>query len=271
MCSRQNHFSAVLQRHGQQASLLYRAAHRVATDFLVTIRAIVIYRTRRPSPSSGLSSPGSSTCPRFAAPLDETLDTRGLKVDNKGGMGQIGWHSSESQEQGCGKAGRRSEGVRAAWTGAEKEDGVMRGIHAAILVVSISLLVCGCAGLRRAQGTAPAPTVGPAEPCLEAHGFTVLSFRAVRDSYDRISIVGEIKNTSSATRGVELQASLRDAGGRVVAVGHFCPASNRNIIPEETWPFTYSFGRQEDAAEAELRIVGAFRTMDILNVASTTP
>jgi len=54
-------------------------------------------------------------------------------------------------------------------------------------------------------------------------------------------------------------------------VGHFFPASYRNIVPDETWPFTYSFGRQEDAAEAELRIVGVFRTTDMLNVASTTP
>ncbi len=53
-----------------------------------------------------------------------------------------------------------------------------------------------------------------------------------------------------------------------LAVGHFYPASYRNIVPDETWPFTYSFGRQEDAVEAELRIVGAFRTMDLLNFAS---
>jgi hypothetical protein len=54
-------------------------------------------------------------------------------------------------------------------------------------------------------------------------------------------------------------------------VGHFYPASYRNIVPGETWPFTYSFGRQEEAIDAELRIVGAFRTMDIVNVASVTP
>lgn len=102
-------------------------------------------------------------------------------------------------------------------------------------------------------------------PCLEQHGFAVFAFRAIRDSYGHLSVVGEITNTSSAARGVEMQASLRDTSGRIVAVGHFCPASNRNIVPGESWPFTYSFGRQEDAVDAELRIVGSFRTTDILN------
>ena len=169
--------------------------------------------------------------------------------------------------------------------GAEKEDGVMRRFHAMILAASLLLLVCGCAGLRRgekavigadsgagqpAQNSVSAePTVGSADPCLEQYGFAVFGFRAIRDSYDQVSVVGEIKNTGSGARGVELQASLRDTGGRIMAVGHFCPASNRNIVPDETWPFTYSFGRQGDAVQAELRIVGSFRAMDILNVAST--
>ena len=107
-------------------------------------------------------------------------------------------------------------------------------------------------------------------PCLEQHDFAVFGFRAIRDSYGQLSVVGEIKNTGSGARGVELQASLRDTSGRIVAVGHFCPASDRNIVPGESWPFTYSFGRQEDATGAELRIVGTFRTTDILN-ASMTP
>jgi hypothetical protein len=157
----------------------------------------------------------------------------------------------------------------------------MRKICATILAVSLLLLVCGCAGLRRAEETlfsrgagtgqpaadsiSAAPKGNPARPCLEQHGFAVFGFRAIRDSYDQLSVVGEIKNTGSAARGVELQASLRDAAGRIVAVGHFCPASNRNIAPGESWPFTYSFGRQEDVAGAELRIVDSFRTTDLLS------
>jgi hypothetical protein len=157
-------------------------------------------------------------------------------------------------------------------------------IRAIVLVISLLLLVCGCTASRQAEkaslGAGPAkepaardtissePKDRPANACLERHGFTVLSFRAIRDSFGGLSVVGEIKNTGSASKGVELQASLRGADGRILAVGHFYPASYRNIVPDETWPFTYSFGRQEDAVEAELRIVGAFRTMDLLNFAS---
>jgi hypothetical protein len=160
------------------------------------------------------------------------------------------------------------------------------------LTVSLLLLAGGCANSHRAENTrssagpgewqpvvissgsaapqgTPAPQATATRASPERHGFTILSFRAVRDSYGQVSVVGEIKNTGSAARGVELQASLRDAGGRLLAVGHFFPASYRNIVPGETWPFTYPFGRQEDAVEAEMRIVGAFRTIDSLNVAST--
>jgi len=97
---------------------------------------------------------------------------------------------------------------------------------------------------------------------LEREGFTVLDFRARRDEYDRVYVVGEVKNTGLGAKGVELQASLRDSDGRLLAVGHFYPASYTNIGPTETWPFAYSFGKHEDAVRAELRIVGAFRAMD---------
>ncbi len=163
----------------------------------------------------------------------------------------------------------------------------MRTIRAIVLVISLLLLVCGCTASRQAEeasfavgpGKQPrardsisgAPQAHPGNSCLEQHGFAILGFRAIRDSFGQVSVIGEIKNTSPASRGVELQASLRDAGGRILAVGHFYPASYRSIVPDETWPFTYSFGRQEDAVEAELRIVGAFRTIDLLNVASATP
>jgi len=163
----------------------------------------------------------------------------------------------------------------------------MRTIRVIVLGVGILLLVCGCTASPQAEkaslGTGPgqeppardtisgASKVRPASPSLERHGFTILGFRAIRDSFGQVSVIGEIQNTSSASRGVELQASLRDAGGRLLSVGHFYPVSYRNIVPDETWPFTYSFGRQEDAVEAELRIVGVFRTMDLLDVASATP
>ncbi len=91
----------------------------------------------------------------------------------------------------------------------------------------------------------------------------MLEFRAIRDDYGMVSVVGEIKNVGPAARGVELQAVLRDGNGRLTAVGHFYPASYKNIVPDETWPFSYSFGNRRDAVLAELRIVGAFRTIDM--------
>lgn len=155
----------------------------------------------------------------------------------------------------------------------------MTRIHAMALAMSLLLVAGGCGRsvrtenpqIPRANPVSAKPKTSPASPCLEREGFAVFGFRAIRDSFGQVSVVGEIKNTGPGARGVELQASLRDAGGRLVAVGHFCPASNRNIAPNGTWPFSYSFGRQEDALDAELRIVGSFRTTDILNPPSTTP
>ncbi len=163
----------------------------------------------------------------------------------------------------------------------------MRTIRVIVPALCLLLPLCGCTVSRPAgkaslgAGPGPEPSAQdaisgrpqgrPATSSLERHGFTILGFRAIRDSFGQVSVVGEIKNTGSASKGVELQAALRDAGGRILAVGHFYPASYRNIVPDETWPFTYYFGRQEDAVEAELRIVGAFRTMDLLDVASATP
>ncbi|MBM4026619.1 MAG: hypothetical protein FJ280_14640 [Planctomycetes bacterium] len=153
--------------------------------------------------------------------------------------------------------------------------------------MSLLLPAGGCTGLRRAERASvqvpPGDERPPADatwtgtkaeaghPCLERHGFTILTFRAIRDSFEQVAVIGEIKNVGPAARGVELQAALRDTRGRIVAVGHFFPASCRSIVPDEAWPFTYAFGRQEEAVEAELRIVGAFRTMEVLNAASTTP
>ena len=112
---------------------------------------------------------------------------------------------------------------------------------------------------------------GSSKARLEQSGFAVLDFRAIRDGYDKVSVIGEIRNIGKAARGVELQATLRNSDGRVLAVGHFYPASDRNIVPGEAWPFGYSFGRQMDAVAAELRIVGAFRTIDVVSMVSTAP
>jgi hypothetical protein len=161
----------------------------------------------------------------------------------------------------------------------KRKEGVMKGIYLIALAAGLMLLACGCAATSPTQaggpissstGDARQTATRPAEssPRLQQQGFVVLDFRARRDEYDRVYVVGEVKNTGIAARGVELQATLRDAGGRLLAVGHFCPASHTNIVPDETWPFAYSFGRQEGAVQAELRIVGAFRTMDILGIAS---
>jgi hypothetical protein len=153
----------------------------------------------------------------------------------------------------------------------------MKGIYAISLLCGVAMLALGCASRPEAQ--APAGTAAgqdrltsaaapAASPQLEREGFAVLDFRARRDEYDRVYVVGEVRNAGLAPRGVELQATLRDAEGRPLAVDHFCPASYRNILPDETWPFGHSFGMHRDAVKAELRIVGAFRTMDIMPMAS---
>lgn len=137
------------------------------------------------------------------------------------------------------------------------------------LLAGLSISIGGCAGSPQA-GKVAGPQ-GRAGTSLEQDGFALLYFRAIQDNWGAVSVVGEVKNVGSVARGVELQASLRDANGRVIAVGHFCPASYKNIAPGETWPFSYSFGKQEGIAKAEMRIVGAFRTLDVLDAPTATP
>ncbi len=136
------------------------------------------------------------------------------------------------------------------------------------LLAGLLVAACGCAWLSqvRTASDREGQTAQVADSYLEREGFAVLYFRAIQNDFGGISVVGEVRNTGATARGVELQAALRDANGRLVAVGHFCPASYQNITPGETWPFSYSFGKQEGIVRAELRIVGAFRTLDVLDV-----
>jgi hypothetical protein len=141
---------------------------------------------------------------------------------------------------------------------------------AIVVLASVALCFCGCAG---SSNTPKSPVshqeaAAGASSYLEQHDFAVLYFRAIQNDFGGVSVVGEIRNLGSTARGVELQAALRGADGRVVAVGHFCPASYQNIPAGETWPFSYSFGKQEDIVKAEMRIVGSFHTLDVLDVAS---
>jgi len=157
----------------------------------------------------------------------------------------------------------------------EQRKKVMTRFPIILWAVGIALSACGCtaqdsvnpAVTTAAQAAGRVALVAPKSraraPCLEDCGFAVLEFRAIRDDYGMVSVVGEIRNVGPAARGVELQAVLRDGNGRLTAVGHFYPASYKNIVPDETWPFTYSFGNRQDAVLAELRIVGAFRTVDM--------
>jgi len=143
--------------------------------------------------------------------------------------------------------------------------------HAIIVLTGFSFLLCGCCSSSqngKPPRTQDAHVATTHRPYLAQDGFAVLYFRAIQNEFGGVSVVGEVQNVGSAPRGVELQAALRDTNGRVVAVGHFCPASYRNIAPGETWPFAYFFGRQEGIVHAEMRIVGSFRTLDILDVAS---
>jgi len=139
-----------------------------------------------------------------------------------------------------------------------------------IVIAGVSLSLCGCASRSPAGKTAAPQNREPGESrsSLQQDGFAVLYFRAIQDDFGAVSVVGEVRNIGATARGVELQAALRGANGRVVAVGHFCPAAYGNIAPGETWPFSYSFGRQKDIVHAEMRIIGSFRTLDVLDVAS---
>ncbi len=152
----------------------------------------------------------------------------------------------------------------------------MKGICTGLLLVGLAGVLAGCSGQSKTSAGDPlALQDEPAAVCpvteasdrsakpsaLVQYGFAIRDFRVIRDEYRRVHAIGEIENVGEATHGVELQAALRDADGRLVAVGHFCPASGNNIAPGETWPFTYSFGRQEEAICGELRIVDVFRSM----------
>jgi hypothetical protein len=147
----------------------------------------------------------------------------------------------------------------------------MKAIYMGLFLVGLASLTLGCsvapqgpAGEAREMGdgsVVEAADQAASRLPLVRCGFAVRDFRVIRDEYGRVHAVGEVENVGDATRGVELQAALRDAEGRLLSVGHFCPAGGSNIMPGEVWPFTYSFGRQDGGVHAELRIVDAFRSM----------
>jgi hypothetical protein len=152
----------------------------------------------------------------------------------------------------------------------------MKGIRIGLLLVALASFAFGCSVAPETLPGRPAEpqaghvavtSVADGSTQTEPHsglvwcGFAIRDFRVIRDEYGRVHAIGEVENVGEGTRGVELQASLRDASGRLVSVGHFCPAAGNNIAPGETWPFTYSFGRQDEGARGELRIVDAFHSM----------
>jgi hypothetical protein len=150
-----------------------------------------------------------------------------------------------------------------------------------LVLAGLAVVSGGCArsarrsagGLTERQDLSAEVQATPAEarPRLESHGFAVLDFRVRRDEYRRVVILGEIRNVAESAKAVELRATLRDAQGRLLAVGNFYPASRTNIQPGDTWPFAYSFGREDEAVEAHLRIVGTFRAIDVSHLAHLIP
>lgn len=152
----------------------------------------------------------------------------------------------------------------------------MKGICVQVLLAGLASFTLGCsvasekpagAGVAPREGTVGIASVRQAGEFTGSHvplvrcGFAIRDFRAIRDEYGRVHVLGEVENVGAAARGVELQAALRDADGRLLSVGHFCPAAGNNIVPGEIWPFTHSFGKQDRGVRAELRIVDAFRSM----------
>lgn len=169
-----------------------------------------------------------------------------------------------------------------------RKEMVMKNLAALLPVMVLLVLVHGCSTAPQDQAISAqesrdanlggsvnvpiGPEVvadNPAIP-MEWKGFAVLDFRARRDSHGMVFVIGEVKNVGKATKGVELQAVLRDTQDRVVAVGSFCPAANHSIAPSETRPFAHSFGRHDSAAHVEVRIIRTFYTMDTLGMAALT-
>jgi hypothetical protein len=149
-------------------------------------------------------------------------------------------------------------------------------IRVSTLIMGAAFLVGGCAvGSNPLSSGADNPAfsgqvAATASRQLVQYGFAVLDFRARRDEFSRVFVVGEAKNVGLADRGVEFQAALRDRTGRLLTVAHFDLASGRSIAPDQTWPFVYSFGKQPAAVSAELRIVRTFRTVDAFSLASAS-
>jgi hypothetical protein len=105
---------------------------------------------------------------------------------------------------------------------------------------------------------ASAPAVAPP---LEHNGFSRLGFQVLDGwgvrpyRYGISMLVGEVKNIGSIAQGVKLQVIQRDAAGRVLDEDEFWPASDRNIAPGETEPFTHLLIKDPTMATVELRIV----------------
>lgn len=102
----------------------------------------------------------------------------------------------------------------------------MKGIRAGLLLVVLASFTFGCSmAPEKLPGRSAEPQGGHVAVASVADsstqtgppsglvwcGFAVRDFRVVRDEYGRVHVIGEVENVGTGTRGVELQASLRDA------------------------------------------------------------
>lgn len=88
-----------------------------------------------------------------------------------------------------------------------------------------------------------------------SQGFQLVSYSA-RWEGNYLVVVGEVRNVGSVAAGVELQIVARDAGGRLVDVATFWPASVDNIRPGMNYGFRRTVTSERSAVRVDVQIVG---------------
>ncbi len=90
---------------------------------------------------------------------------------------------------------------------------------------------------------------------LSASDFEILYWTAERNEHGTTWLTGEIRNNGNVAAGVELQAIVRDAGGRILDSREFWPASVSNIPAGSTWPIKSPITDKPGGGRVELRVI----------------
>lgn len=84
--------------------------------------------------------------------------------------------------------------------------------------------------------------------------FKILSVNG-KWKYDRLYVIGEVKNIGTIAAGVQVEAIARNKSGDLVASNKFWPNSINNIYPGRSRGIEYPLTSDKSATRVELQII----------------